>query len=90
MNVLYSQYYYILRETKNPKYLDFYDLDDKDINEFDLALYQNQTIKYKNKWFFVTWKKRYCNSEKKRDALPERYIKYLYKKPVPLKKGRGK
>ena len=79
-NIVYSHYYYLVRETKRPTYLDFYDLTDKDMEYPEI--YLEQTIRYKNKWFFVTSKTKYFRTEKEQQEAPRVYIKYLYKKPV--------
>ena len=82
MNTLYEHCYYLMTETKKPKYLDFYDLEDKDLGW--LVSYRNQTVRYRGKWFFVTYKKTYFSSEKAAKEAPENYIKYLYQKPIPI------
>lgn len=82
--VLYEHQYYLVKETKQPTFLDFYGLEDKDFAEFIVAGYVNQTIQYKNKWFFVTIQKKYFSTEEKRDASPKVLIKYLYKEPKPI------
>ena len=78
-NILYSHQYYLVKETKNPTYLDFYDLTDKDMKYPEI--YLEQTIRYRDRWFFVTSKTEYFRSEVEREKAPKVYIKYLYKKP---------
>ena len=86
MNTLYEQLYYLIRETKKPTYLDFYDLDDSDFTEAKLCCYLEQTIRYKGRWFFITTKKQYFSTAEDRDAAPKMLIKYLYQKPEPITK----
>lgn len=86
MNILYEQHYYLIKETKKPTYLNFYELDDADFTEFMLCGYLEQTIRYNGKWFFVTTKKQYFSTEAGRDEAPKILIKYLYKKPIPFQK----
>lgn len=85
-NILYEHQYYLIKETKKPFYLDFYDLDDSDFTEARLCCYLEQTIRYKDKWFFVTTKKQYFSTETARDNAPKILIKYLYQKPKPIEK----
>ena len=85
-NVLYEHCYYLIKETKKPTYLDFYDLDDTDFIEAKLCCYLEQTIRYKGKWFFVTTKKQYFSTAEDRDTAPKMLIKYLYRKPEPIEK----
>ena len=85
-NILYEHFYYLIKETKKPTYLDFYDLDDSDFTETKLCCYLEQTIRYGGKWFFVTTKKQYFGTEAGRDAAPKMLIKHLYQKPEPIGK----
>ena len=82
--VLYEQWYYLMKETKKPTYLDFYDLEDRDLNFIEN--YLEQTVRYQDKWYFVTNGKKYFSTAEDRDTAPKYYIKELYKKPVPIKK----
>lgn len=79
---LYEHYAYIARETKQPKYLDFYELEQKDLK--NIECYLDQTVRIDNKWFFVTTAKKYYRSEAERDRAPKFYIKRLYKKPEAI------
>lgn len=79
---LYEKTQYILKQTQKPKYLDFYDLDKKDLTMPEI--YIGETIRLENKWFFLEVKKKYFNSEKERDEAPTTLIKELYKKPTAL------
>lgn len=85
-NVLYEHIYYLIKETKKPKYLDFYELDDTDFTEAKLCCYLEQTIRYKGKWFFVTTKKQYFSTEAGRDTASKMLLKYLYRKPESIRK----
>jgi len=85
-NILYEQVYYLIKETKKPTYLDFYDLDDADLKMIEC--YLEQTIRYKNRWYFITTKKQYFSNAEKRDTAPKIYLKNLYKKPIPIKEDK--
>lgn len=81
---LYKKSYYVMQGKTKLGYgmnLDFYDLVDKDLNL--LLLYENQTVRYKNKWFVVKQKKKLFYSKKEMEAYPENWIKYPYKKAKP-------
>ena len=78
MEQLYEGSYYLIRQTKKPKYLDFYELEDKDLS--CIECYLEQTVRYKNDWYFIEQKHRYFHSENERDISPRYYIKKLYKK----------
>jgi len=80
--VLYEGIYYLMRETKKPTYLNFYELEEKDL--WDLIVYCDQTVRYNDKWFFISMKKTYFSTKERRDAAPKQYIKYLYKKKEPV------
>lgn len=80
MDILYEHYYYLMQETKNPKYLDFYDLDNKDLSL--LELYINQTVRYRGRWFFVKQYKKYFRNKKNADVAPGNFIKYLYERKM--------
>ena len=83
MNILYEHYYYLMHETKRPKYLDFYDLNNKDLSM--LELYMDQTVRYEGKWFFVKQYKKYFRDKKIRDSAPRNFIRYLYeRKMIPV------
>lgn len=84
-DTLYESNYYLIKETKKPVYLDFYELDDTDFTEAKICCYLEQTVRYNGKWFFITTKKRYFSTAVGRDAAPKVVIKYLYKKPITLK-----
>ena len=73
---LYEHVYYLVKETKKPKYLDFYDLRETDNPEY----YLDQTVRINGKWFFMTTGKTHFRSAADRDNAPKIYIKYLYKK----------
>lgn len=79
---LYEHCYYLMRETKNPKYLDFYDLEDKDLKSIEC--YLEQTVRYKNKWYFIESKKTYFYTEEAREKASKHMIKELYKKAKAL------
>jgi len=81
-NVLYEHLYYLMRQTKQPKYLDFYELEGKDLKK--LEYYVNQTIRYNGEWYFVKMEKTYFYDEFRRDAAPMYYIKKLWKQPEPI------
>jgi len=85
MNTLYEHCFYLIKETKKPKYLDFYDLNEKDLNSPEI--YLEQTIRFNDKWYFITTGKQYCRSEEERENTPKIYIKHLYKKKEPLLEG---
>ena len=82
-NILYEHCYYLMRQTKNPKYLDFYDLEEKDLRCIDC--YLEQTVRYNNEWYFVEMKKKYYYNEIDREKAPKYMIKKLYKKVEELK-----
>ena len=84
MNTLYEHWYYVMRETKKPVYLVFYDLERKDLQ--DIECYLEQTVRYDGKWFFVKAKTTYFGNERDRDAAFRLFIKFLYKKPIPIAK----
>ena len=75
---LYRSKYFLMRETKQPTYLDFFDIEDKDLKY--LYDYEDQTVRYNGKWFFIEQHHQDFSSEERRDASPKAYIKYLYKK----------
>ncbi len=81
VDTLYEHCYYLMKETKKPTHLDFYELEDKDLRMLDA--YEKQTVRYQGKWFFVTYRKQYFYSEESQKNAPRVYIKYLYKKPMP-------
>ena len=83
MTTMYEGGYYLMKETKQPKYLDFYDLKKEDLSS--LVAYVDQTVRYKKRWFFVTHKTKLFYSFDVRDNYPENWIKYLYKKPEEIK-----
>ena len=83
---LYEGMYYLIKETKQPKYLDFYELEEKDLN--DPVMYLEQTVRYAGKWYFITTKTRCFDSENERDSAPKVYIKNLYQKKKPLMIGK--
>ena len=83
MTTMYEGGYYLMKETKQPKYLDFYDLKKEDLAI--LRTYIGQTVRYKKRWFFVTHKTKLFYSFDVRDNYPENWIKYLYKKPEEIK-----
>ena len=87
MTTMYEGGRYLMKETKQPKYLNFFDLKDKDLSL--LVAYVDQTIRYKNKWFFVTHNTKLFYSEKDRDNYAENWIKYLYKQPNQITKQEG-
>ena len=84
-NTRYEGGYYLIKETKQPKYLDFYDLKKKDLTT--LWAYVGQTVGYRKRWFFITYKTTLFYSEKARDNYAKNWIKYLYKQPMPLFKA---
>jgi len=79
-NVLYENSYYLLRETKNPTYLDFYELNDRDVEFPAIVAYAKQTVRYKGKWFFVEYKTE-IGCEKRGVSV---FLKHLYKKPKKI------
>ena len=81
-NLLYEYCYYLMRQTKKPKYLDFYELKDKDLKCLDS--YLEQTVRYKNEWYFIESKRKYFHNKLDRDNAPRYIIKKLYKKPYSL------
>ncbi len=81
-NILYERHYYLMKQTKKPVYLDFYELEDKDLKL--LNIYLEQTVRYKNEWYFIEWKKKYYHNEENAKKAPEFMIKKLYKKEEPL------
>ena len=83
-NTLYEHCYYQMRETKRPKYLDFYELEKKDLQHIEC--YLEQTVRYSEKWFFIEMKKTYFQSAYLRDQAPRNWIKYLYQKKSPILK----
>lgn len=87
MITMYEGGRYLMKETKQPKYLDFFDLEDKHLSV--LAVYVDQTVRYKNKWFFITYKTKLFYSKKDRDNYAENWIKYLYKQPNQITKQEG-
>jgi hypothetical protein len=84
MNTLFEHCYYQARETKKPIYLDFYEIEKKDLPHIDC--YLEQTIRYNNKWYFVEMKKTYFRSETQRNNAPKYWIKNLYQKKSPILK----
>jgi len=82
-NILYEHVYYIIKETKKPKYLDFYELTEKDLK--DPEIYLEQTIRYNDKWFFITTGKQYFATEISSLLAPKIFIKYLYRPKEELK-----
>lgn len=82
-HVLYEHVYCLIRETKKPKYLDFFALDAADLR--DPRAYLEQTIRYAGKWFFVTTGKQIFKTVEARDAAPKIYIKFLRKPKAPFK-----
>jgi len=83
MTTMYEGGYYLMKETKQPKYLDFYDLKKEDLAI--LRTYIGQTVRYKKRWFFVTYKTKLFYSFDVRDNYPKNWIKYLYKQPEEIK-----
>jgi len=81
--MLYEKTQYLLKQTFKPKYLDFYDINEKDLTMPEI--YLNQTLRFNNKWYFLTKSKKYFYSAEERDKMPELLIKDLYKKPIALK-----
>lgn len=81
-DTLYEHCFYLVKETKKPTYLDFYDLEDKDLKSIEC--YLEQTVRINNKWYFVTTGKKYFRSEADRENAPKYYIKALYQKPIAL------
>jgi len=63
--------------------MDFYDLEDKNLK--DLLLYENQTVRYKGKWYIVKEKKQLFRTEEERDKFPVNWIKNPYKNTVAIK-----
>lgn len=81
-DILYEHYYYLMKETKKPKYLDFYELEDTDLK--NIECYLEQTVRYKNKWYFIEFKKKYFYTEEARKNAPKYMIKELYQKATVL------
>lgn len=48
-NKVHRRYIFIAKETKKPRYLDFYDLD----SFREISLYEKQTVRLNGKWYFV-------------------------------------
>lgn len=85
MEKLYEKIYYVMQGKVKLGYgmnLDFYDLVDKDLSL--LSIYENQTVRYKNKWFVVKQKKMLFVSKENRDNFSDNWIKYPYKKMTRL------
>jgi hypothetical protein len=76
-NALYEHVFYLIKETRKPKYLDFYELDDKDLKSPEF--YLEETIRHNGKWYFITTSKQYFRSEELRAKAPRVFIKHLYK-----------
>lgn len=85
MGTIYEKIYYVMQgKTKLccDMNLNFFDLTDKDLNF--LLIYENETVRYKGKWFVVKRKKTFFNFKSIRDKFPENWIKYPYKKAIPV------
>jgi len=83
-DIRYEGIYYLMKETKQPKYLDFYDLKREDLTT--IWFYVGQTVRYRKRWFFVTDETKLFYSKKERDNYPQNWIKHLYKQPKPIKR----
>lgn len=81
MNVLHEHNYYLMQETKKPTYLDFYELEEKDLPKIDC--YLEQTVRYNDKWFFIKSAKTYFSL--RQENYPKLWIKYLYKTKEAIK-----
>lgn len=62
--------------------MNFFDLDDKDLGL--LCLYENETVRYKGIWFVVKSKSATFADKATWDACPENWIKYPYRKAIPI------
>ena len=85
MDTLYEHCYYLIKETKKPKYLDFYELEEKDFEYPMVVSYLEQTVRYNDKWYFITTKNIHYRTIEERDKAPKVYIKELYKKERGLR-----
>lgn len=72
-----------MRETKKPKYLDFYDLEREDLK--NIEIYLENTVRYDGRWYFIETKKRYFRDEKESKKAEKIYIKNLYRNKQVLK-----
>lgn len=84
MNTLYEHCYYLMKETKKPVYLDFYELEKKDLP--NIVCYLEQTVRYNGKWFFIKMLKSYFKEYNQRENAPKNWIKFLYQKKQPILK----
>ena len=81
-STIFEHCYYLVKQTKKPTYLDFYDISPKDLKFPEI--YCDQTVRIEGNWYFVTMKKTYYYNEEEWKTAPRVYIKRLYKKPVAV------